>query len=64
MLGANWGSKVFAADARYLGLFLHTDNTYNKELERRIKNLNIVFNVWRRFWVADGIPIKTKNADF
>ena len=59
--GNQLGSKVFAAEARYLGSFLHTDNTYNKELERRIKSLNIVFNMWRRFWVAGGILIKLKT---
>ena len=64
MLGINWVSKVFAAEARYLGPFLHTDNTYNKELERRIKSLNIVFNMRGRFWVANGIPIKIKAQFF
>ena len=56
--GNQMGSSVFAAEARYLGPYLHTDNTYNKELDRRIKNLNIVFIMWRRVWIADGIPIK------
>ena len=64
MFGISWVSKVFAAEARYLGPYLHTDNTYNKELERRIKNTNIVFDMWRRFCIADGTPIKIKTQLF
>ena len=51
--GSKLGSKAFATDALYLCPLLHTVNAYSKKLERRIKNLNIVFNMWRRFWVAD-----------
>jgi hypothetical protein len=54
------GKKVFSVEARYLGPYLHNDNTYNRELDRRIKHLHIVFRMWNKFWMAEGIPIKTK----
>ena len=62
--GCKLGTKVFEADARYLAPFWHSDNTYTSELARRIKNLNIVFKMWRRCWVADGIPITIKTQFF
>ena len=46
------GDKLFSVEVRYLGPYLHNDNTYARELDRRIKNLKVIFRMWNKFWTA------------
>jgi hypothetical protein len=44
------GDKVYVSEARYLGPYLHIENTFDNEMVRRIAAMSRAFWLWRKFW--------------
>jgi hypothetical protein len=58
------GPFSVVAEARYLGPYLHANNSYDLELVRRISAMHRICWMWRGFWTLKHVTVKTKAMFF